>query len=279
MPRSIHPAPIRSASIRPGSHRPASIQPPTAPAAPPIHHQLWRALGALLLAVTALLGAGTAASAHDTLTDSSPTEGEALTESPGEVRLTYSASILELGAAVEVTDADGRSWPTGELVVDSTDVTVPLTEDLPNGAYEVTWRVTSSDGHPISGVIPFTVEAPATETAPADPAPTTGAEPGETSDPAAPTSEDPDSGDADNDTTSEDAASEDTVGGDAVRGDATGEEADGEATATTPRDSDTATTSSEDGSSVPWTPIVIGLVVLVAALVVFAAVRRRGADR
>lgn len=218
---------------------------------------IWRALGALLLAVAALIGASTAASAHDTLTDSSPAEGDTLTEPPSELHLTYSATILELGAAVEVTDTDGGSWPTGELVVDGAEVTVPLSEDLPNGSYEVTWRVTSSDGHPISGVIPFTVDAPATETAPADAAPTTdaGDQAATTSDSPAPTTEAAGNGAA----TAEDSPGQDA---DAAAGDA-----------------DAASASSEDGSSVPWAPIVIGLLVLAAGLGLWGAVRRRGVDR
>lgn len=247
-------------SLRPASNRTASMQQALAPATPPTRHLIWRGLGALLLAVAALLGASTAASAHDTLTDSSPAEGDTLTEAPSEVRLTYSATILELGAAVEVTDADGDSWPTGELVVDGPHVTVPLPEELPNGAYEVTWRVTSSDGHPISGVIPFTVAASATETAPAAPAPTTQAQDqaGETSEAAA--------------SSTESTATEEAEDG------ATSEAAEAAADDTATADAD-ATTSPEDGSSVPWTPIVICLVVLAAALGLFAAVRRRGADQ
>lgn len=233
-----------------------------------------RALTALLLS-TVLIGTGSVAYAHDTLTDSSPAEGETLTEPPTQVRLTFSAEVLEMGAAAVVTDSDGATWEADDPTVEGTDVTVPLEDGLPNGSYEVSWRVTSSDGHPISGVIPFTVDAPDTETAPADPAPTTGADDAadETSEPAVPTTEDAatDSAadDADEAATSESA---DTAATD--NGSATTEAAD-----TAASDGGAASTTQDDDSGVPWVPIVIGLVVLVAAGGVFAVVRRRGADQ
>ncbi|USQ81446.1 copper resistance protein CopC [Ornithinimicrobium faecis] len=233
--------------------------------APSTPHLIWRALAALLMS-TVLIGTGSAAHAHDTLTDSSPAEGETLTEPLTQVQLTFSAEVLELGAAAVVTDSDGATWETGELAVDGTGVTVPLAEALPSGSYEVSWRVTSSDGHPISGVIPFTVDAPAAETtepapadatpstAPADSAPTTVEESSE----ATESTEQPEP-------TTEEAAP------------TTAEAAP--TTASEPaQDSGANETESDDGG-VPWTPIVIGLVVLLAALGVFAVVRRRGADQ
>lgn len=226
--------------------------------APSTPHLIWRALAALLMS-TVLIGTGSAAYAHDTLTDSSPAEGETLTEPPTQVQLTFSAEVLELGAAAVVTDSDGGTWETGELAVDGTGVTVPLAEALPNGSYEVSWRVTSSDGHPISGVIPFTVDAPAAETtepAPADATPST-----------AP---------ADSAPTTAEESSEATES--AEQPEPTTEEAAPTTASETAQDSAASETESDDGG-VPWTPIVIGLVVLLAALGVFAVVRRRGADQ
>lgn len=129
------------------------------------------ALLALAVAVTA-----PPAAAHDQLLDSSPTEGEHLDVAPTEVTLRFSDEILTIGPAVIVADDAGGTWTVGDPVLDGPEVVAALADDVPDGAYEVRWRVVSSDGHPITGVIPFTVGdvAPATDpeagaTASADP--------------------------------------------------------------------------------------------------------------
>ncbi|RUR01892.1 copper resistance CopC family protein [Labedella endophytica] len=114
------------------------------------------ALGIVLAATTAIAPA----QAHDQLVSSTPTADASLDPAPTEVALTYSDNILEVGVEVVVTDADGEDWVAEAPVVDGPTVTVPLESDMPGGAYTVDWRVVSSDGHPISGSIPFTVTTP-----------------------------------------------------------------------------------------------------------------------
>jgi methionine-rich copper-binding protein CopC len=126
-----------------------------------------------LLALLVAVGA-TPAAAHDQLLDSSPTEGEHLTAAPSEVTLRFSAEILTIGPAVLVVDAAGTTWTVGEPRLDGPEVVAELADDVPDGAYEVRWRVVSSDGHPIAGTIPFTVgdpDAPPVAGAPAAGAP------------------------------------------------------------------------------------------------------------
>lgn len=110
------------------------------------------ALAGLLLLTTA-----PGAAAHDELVRSDPATGAALDAAPAEVRLDYSADVLTFGAAVVVADTAGTAWQVGEPVMDGPSVTVPLDPALPDGAYEIRWRVVSSDGHPITGRVPFTV--------------------------------------------------------------------------------------------------------------------------
>lgn len=127
-------------------------------------------LAALLAALVALLLLGPVgtASAHDQLTGSEPADGETVDEAPDEVVLTFSGEIAELGAQVVVADPDGATVSEGDPEVVGTEVTQALVPDLPAGDYEVTWRVTSEDGHPISGTFGFTVAegagSPAEET-------------------------------------------------------------------------------------------------------------------
>lgn len=109
-----------------------------------------------LLALLVAVGA-TPAAAHDQLLDSSPTEGEHLDTAPTEVALRFSDEILTIGPAVVVVDSAGTRWTDGEPELDGPQVVTGLVDDLPDGSYEVRWRVVSSDGHPIAGIIPFTV--------------------------------------------------------------------------------------------------------------------------
>lgn len=98
-----------------------------------------------------------AALAHDELISSDPDDGDTV-EAPDELTLTFSGQIAEVGAAVVVTDDQDDSVTDGEPEVDGTAVVQDLADDLAAGDYEVVWRVTSEDGHPISGTFSFAVE-------------------------------------------------------------------------------------------------------------------------
>lgn len=111
-----------------------------------------------LLAIALLLigpGAG-AASAHDSLAGSTPADGAALPTPPADVTLEFAEPPQSLGVQVRVTGPDGAPVSESEPVVRGTAVAQPLGPGLPAGSYTVEWRVTSSDGHPISGVFSFT---------------------------------------------------------------------------------------------------------------------------
>lgn len=114
------------------------------------------ALGCLL-AVPALVVVSAPALAHDQLEDSFPAADERLESAPAQVRLDFTDDVLTIGAAVVVVDGSGRTWSSGETVIDGTSVSVAVEPGMPEGSYEVRWRVVSSDGHVISGTVPFTV--------------------------------------------------------------------------------------------------------------------------
>jgi len=109
------------------------------------------------LAGLLLLSTATAASAHDELVGSDPAPGAELHVAPPAVRLDFSADVLTFGAAVIVADDADDTWHAGEPILDGSSVSMALDPALPDGAYEVRWRVVSSDGHPITGLVPFTV--------------------------------------------------------------------------------------------------------------------------
>lgn len=118
---------------------------------------------AMLCAALMLAAAGVllidvgSASAHDQLLESTPGTGAALETSPSEVTLQFSDSVLTIGAIVLLVDQDEHNWVSGEPTLDGSHVTAVVDGELGEGAYEVRWRVVSADGHPISGIVPFTV--------------------------------------------------------------------------------------------------------------------------
>lgn len=113
------------------------------------------AVGAAALTCTFAAPAG----AHDVLEGAEPSAGETLTEAPGKLVLTYSDAVQQVGNRVSVTDSAGEVVAEGEPTADGSVVTFDLPEDLADGSYTTTWRVVSSDGHPISGTTDFTVAA------------------------------------------------------------------------------------------------------------------------
>jgi methionine-rich copper-binding protein CopC len=128
----------------------------------PLGARLTAALAVLLAFAVTLLGATVLtvasagpAGAHDRLESSDPPADAELTAPPVEVVLSYSADILATGTQVVVTTPDGDV--DAEVTVDGPEVRAALPPDLPGGAYQVTWRVVSSDGHPIEGTFGFTV--------------------------------------------------------------------------------------------------------------------------
>ncbi|MEZ0491908.1 copper resistance protein CopC [Kineococcus sp. TBRC 1896] len=121
-----------------------------------------------------LLGAGPAA-AHDRLESTNPADGTTVATAPDAVVLTMSSPPLALGTLVRVTGPDGTVVSGGDPQIVDTDVSEPLTGPRPAGTYQVDWRITSSDGHPVSGTFSFTATGAAgsAETSPASPAPST----------------------------------------------------------------------------------------------------------
>ena len=114
-------------------------------------------LAALLLGALTVLPAGPA-QAHDRLTSSDPESGATLSEAPEDIELTFSATVQDVGGSVDLVDGDGDAVDVGSMSADGSTVTTSVDEELPAGDYEVRWRVVSSDGHPISGVVTFSVE-------------------------------------------------------------------------------------------------------------------------
>lgn len=105
---------------------------------------------AVVLAVLALAGAGVSA-AHATLISSDPAPGTALDASPTKVGATFSEDLQTAFAAMTVVGPDGNLWSTGDVRVTGPVAEVDVRPLGPAGTYTANYRVTSADGHVISG--------------------------------------------------------------------------------------------------------------------------------
>ena len=111
-----------------------------------------------VLAAPWLGGAPDALPFHARLTASTPADGSTA-QTVEEVVLTFSEEVDPSFVAVTVEGPDGEETD-GAPVVDGRSVTQPLASDLAAGRHVATFRVVSADGHPVSGTVRFTTQAP-----------------------------------------------------------------------------------------------------------------------
>ncbi|GAA1252570.1 hypothetical protein GCM10009633_26180 [Janibacter melonis] len=114
-------------------------------------------LVACVAAVLALAGA-LPASAHAALVRSSPTSGSTLTAVPPEVALTFNEAIDPQFTSVTVKSGSTTA-STGKPTVEGPTVYQSLDPRMDEGTYTVSYRVTSADGHPVSGSYTFTYKS------------------------------------------------------------------------------------------------------------------------
>jgi methionine-rich copper-binding protein CopC len=118
---------------------------------------------AISLTAAALAGAG-AASAHATRIASDPAENAQLTQSPTKVSATFNEALQPEFAAMTVVGPDGNLWSTGAPEVNGAVISVGVRPLGPAGTYTANYRVTSADGHAISGSWSFSLTAAGTGT-------------------------------------------------------------------------------------------------------------------
>src|ERR1700742_3354028 len=102
------------------------------------------------LALAAMAGAGVAA-AHATRVATDPVDNAALAQGPQTVSATFNEKLQPQFAAMTVVGPDGNLWSSGDPKVDGAIVTVGVRPLGPAGTYTVNYRVTSADGHVVSG--------------------------------------------------------------------------------------------------------------------------------
>lgn len=133
-----------------------SIRPRTSGARPAGRTLLAGLVTALLALGLALLGGGVA-NAHSVPVSSSPDNGAQIDTSPAQASITFNENLQTAFPSMTVTGPDGNLWSKGEPTITGPTISIQVGELGPVGEYKVAYRVTSADGHPVSGVRTFTL--------------------------------------------------------------------------------------------------------------------------
>ncbi|MFE3191581.1 copper resistance protein CopC [Nocardia sp. NPDC059240] len=110
----------------------------------------------LLVTGFALLGGGVA-NAHSSPVGSTPDNGAQIDTSPASVSITFNENLQPAYPSMTVTGPDGNLWSKGQPKVEGPVISIEVGELGPVGQYTIAYRVTSADGHPVSGKRTFTL--------------------------------------------------------------------------------------------------------------------------
>lgn len=119
------------------------------------------------MAMSALLGVPSIASAHPFLLFTTPTANSAVADSPTSVELVFNERVTAGTDAVVLVDARGRSTSADSVTTagEGAVVTASVPGSLPPGDVTVRWSVTGEDGDPVGGEFRFAVGAAPPEAA------------------------------------------------------------------------------------------------------------------
>ncbi|MEV5647930.1 copper resistance CopC family protein [Nocardia sp. NPDC052254] len=112
------------------------------------------ALGGIAITVAGPAGA------HSTVVSTDPADGAQITTGPARVSVTFNENLQPSFPSLTVVGPDGNLWSRGKPVVDGPTVSVEVGDLGPAGTYTMAYRVTSADGHPVSGTRTFELTAP-----------------------------------------------------------------------------------------------------------------------
>lgn len=115
----------------------------------------------LLSAAMTICGAPTA-QAHTVLLSSDPAADSTVLSAPQRVSATFNEDLQSAFAAMTVVGPDGNLWSAGDPEVRGAIVGIGMRPAGPAGRYTVNYRVTSGDGHVVTGSWSFTLAAAGT---------------------------------------------------------------------------------------------------------------------
>ncbi len=121
-----------------------------------------RILAATLLMALMTATSSAVANAHTVLVASDPAADAILTVAPAKVSATFNEDLQPNFAAMTVVGPDGNLWSSGDADIHGTVAAVAVRPLGPSGRYTVNYRVTSADGHVVSGAWSFTMSVAGT---------------------------------------------------------------------------------------------------------------------
>ena len=129
------------------------------------HRLVHRYTLALLVALAAVVGLTPgAASAENSVVNSSPSNGAVLNVSPDEIVIGFADELGEDNTISVDCEAEPVTLPPPEVLEDGTTLSVEIPDPLPSGTCTARWQVSNPDGEPDGrGVITFVVENAAPE--------------------------------------------------------------------------------------------------------------------
>jgi copper resistance protein C len=120
----------------------------------------------LLLAAMALAAMPSApvAWAHAARLSADPPDNAVLTTGPERVSATFNERLQTTFVAMTVVGPDGNLWSAGDATIQGPVASIGMRALGPAGTYTVNYRVTSADGHVVSGSWSFRLSAAGTGT-------------------------------------------------------------------------------------------------------------------
>jgi len=117
-----------------------------------------RFLLSLLVSLLAVLAAPAPASAHAKLVSADPVDGSTLQDSPSTIVLTFNETVRPLRSSYSLRSSLGDVEASPRAIGSTLELTPD--EKLSDGSWVLVWEVESADGHPVSGVLRFSVGSP-----------------------------------------------------------------------------------------------------------------------
>lgn len=112
----------------------------------------------LLIVLLALAAWSQAAFGHAVLVAADPAAGAVLDRAPTEARLTFNEPVGV--STLSLVSPGGKSLPLGGTQSEGAQLRIALPALPAQGTYLLTWRVSSSDGHPVGGTLDFAIGEP-----------------------------------------------------------------------------------------------------------------------
>lgn len=122
-------------------------------------HTTWSTL--LLALLLALQLGASSAHAHASLLETQPSDGTVLNQAPATVTLRFNEPVAPLAFKLVLPNASVQALT--ELVSTADGLKLILPKSSAHGSYLLSWRVVSTDGHPVGGTVAYSVGAESTQ--------------------------------------------------------------------------------------------------------------------